>query len=169
MASDALQSSEFSSRDLLQPVAFSSLELLPDLVISIPSEHKIVFDKNDEIQPEQNIGESVDAKTRAALQASAHKRAQFCKGRPWWNCTQQNTQGACLFKEGQCRAAPVNANEESYFTKWLRIYGPIYNDMPQPKIDVQGNLVPVTPATMTLPAGRPRRKKSIQRPIPTYV
>jgi len=123
----------------------------PELTVEVSGSENLEFTEADEVP------------TSAGLQTQLHtlatktmeERDKFCKGRPWWDCSEQATQKECAFVEGQCKGAPVEIEPERYYEKWKRIYAPIYENMRKPNIDAYGRLI-VSHTSI-------RRKKSIRR------
>ncbi len=128
---------------------------LPDLDVDIQSSENLAFTDADEVP----TGAGLQTQLHNLAAKTIEERNKFCKGRPWWECSEQSTQNECSFVAGQCKGAPVEIEPERYYQKWLRIYRPIYENMKQPQINSSGNLVRTTP-TVVIP---PRRKRSIRR------
>ncbi len=123
----------------------------PDLIVQIESSLDLSFTDADEILN----GVGAQAQLREIANKTMKQREKFCKGRPWWDCSESATLGECAFVNGQCKGAPVDIQPERYFEKWKRLYTPIYAKIPKPEVDENGNLV--------VPTAAPRRKKSTRR------
>jgi len=82
---------------------------------------------------------------------------KFCKGCAWWDCSDNATLGECAFIRGECRGAPVESEPETYYSKWRRLFTPIYANIPKPEMDTYGHLISSSTKLM------PKRKKSTRR------
>ena len=102
--------------------------------------------------PDNNA--TFDQESLAALRA----RTAFCDKQPWWNCTEGQTAQTCRFLSGRCVPTPGKVDSESYYTKWRRVFEPIYGSMPPLDIDLTtGKLKQREPRMI------PRRRRSVTR------
>ena len=123
------------------------------LVVNVMSTTPIVFDTR------QNSFAGSNSKLDEESLETKKKRAEFCKDRAWWDCTEDATQGVCAFIDGRCKGAPlpIETQPESYYAQWLRLFTPIYANIPKPNINDSGDLV------TQLKTRRPRKLSTHRR------
>ena len=125
----------------------------PDIEIAIESSESLAFTDADEIP----TGSGANTFVNDIVAKTSEQREKFCKGRPWWDCSDAVTLGECAFVEGECKGAPIESKPERYFEKWKRLYTPVYANIPLPEMDEAGKLLSSKVRLV------PRRKKSIRR------
>jgi hypothetical protein len=125
--------------------------------VDIESANDLSFTESDQVLS----GAGLQTQLHELSEKTAEQRNKFCRGRPWWDCSESATQNECSFVSGQCVGAPIETEPQRYFQKWLTLYGPIYQDIQPPLMDENGNLLT---SKQYAPQHHPhRRKKSVRR------
>jgi len=129
----------------------------PAFTVDVITSHEIEFGPNDlQDAPDKSV------ENEALARKMNQKREQYCRRKPWWDCTERETGGVCAFTQGECKAVPVGQTaKKSYHQKWRELYAGVYGPMPAPKITVDGAIVLPNTTTKRRAHGR---KGSLRRP-----